>query len=76
MITAFMAADVLHAVHVIHQEGLTKIRARGQCTVEGNAGSGVYQVPDWTFDGRVVYGNIPVCARCAGIVTAMKVLPK
>lgn len=76
MITAFMVADVLHAVHVIHQEGLTKIRARGMCTVEGNAGPGVYQVPDWTFDGRLAYGKIPVCAKCAGIVTAMKVSPK
>jgi hypothetical protein len=76
MITAFMAADVLHAVHVIHQEGLTKIRALGLCTIEGNAGSGVYQVPDWAFDSRPAYGKIPVCAKCAGIVIAMRVLPK
>jgi hypothetical protein len=76
MITAFMAADVLHAVHVIHQDGLTKIRAHGLCTVEGNAGPGVYQVPDWAFDGRPAYGKIPVCAKCAGVVIAMKALPK
>jgi hypothetical protein len=76
MITSFMAANTLHAVHVIHQEGLTKINAKGVCSVEGNAGAGVYQVPDWAFDGRPAYGKIPICAKCAGVVAAMKVPPK
>lgn len=75
MITAFMAADALHAAHVIHQDGL-KIRAKGLCSVEGNAGPGVYQVPDWGFDGRAAYGKMPVCANCARIVALMKVPPK
>jgi hypothetical protein len=77
MITAFMAANELHAVHVIHQKGLTKIRARGLCTAEEDAGAGVYQVPDWAFDGsRSKYGEISVCLKCAGVVRAMKEPPK
>jgi hypothetical protein len=75
MITTFMAANELHAVYVIQREGMTKIHAKGFCLVEENAGPGVYQVPDWAFDGRPMYGEIPVCAKCAGTVTAMKVPP-
>ena len=73
MITSFMSKDELHAVHVIHQKGMTKIRARGFCAVEDDAGLGVYQVPDWAFDGRPKYGETPVCAKCAGTVASMKV---
>jgi len=76
MITSFSAANALHAVHVIHQQGLTQIRARGLCSAEGDAGTGVYQVPDWAFDGRSKYGEIPICPKCAGIVAKMKVPPK
>lgn len=77
MITAFMSDNALHAVHVIHQKGMTSIRARGLCSAEDNAGAGVYQVPDWVFDGtRSKYGEIPVCTKCAGTVGAMKVPPK
>jgi hypothetical protein len=72
MITSFMSANFLHAVHVIHQDGLTKIQAHGLCKVEDNAGTGVYQVPDWAFDGRGKYGQIPICVKCAGIVARMK----
>ena len=80
MITSFMSASELHAVYVIRREGMTKIRAQGFCLVEDDAGPGVYQVPDWTFDGRQKYGppgaEIAVCAKCAGTVTAMKVPPR
>ena len=76
MIIAFMAANELHAIHVIQQKGMTTIQARSLCSsaVE-DAGPGVYQVPDWAFDGRPKYGEIPVCAKCAGIVTKIKEPP-
>lgn len=80
MITAFMSAGELHSVYVIRREGMTKIRAVGFCTVEDDAGPGVYQVPDWVFDGRLKYGpsgaETAVCAKCAATATAMKVPPK
>lgn len=75
MITSFMAANELHAIHVIHQKGITTIQARSLCSAEESAGPGVYQVPDWAFDGRPKYGEIPVCAKCAGIVARMKEPP-
>lgn len=75
MITAFMAANTLHAVYVIRREGMTKIRAQGFCSVEDEAGQplAIYQVPDWAFDGRPTYGEIPACAKCAGIIASMRV---
>ncbi len=76
MITAFMSANELHAVHVIHQKGLTKIRARGFCTVEEDAGPGVYQVPDWAFDGRPKYGEVQVCPKCAQTTGMMRNPPR
>lgn len=77
MIVSFMAGNELHAVHVIHQKGMTKIGAIGLCRIEEEAGPGVYQVPDWVFDGtRSKYGEIPVCLKCAGIVRSMKEPPK
>ena len=76
MITSIMSANELHAVYVIRREGLTKIRAQGFCAVEDDAGPGVYQVPEWAFDGRPTYGppsgEIAVCAKCAQTITAMK----
>jgi hypothetical protein len=72
MITAFMAGNELHAAYVIRREGMTKIRAVGFCAVEDDAGPGIYQVPDWVFDGRPTYGEISVCAKCAGTLRAMK----
>ena len=71
MITSFMSSKELHAVHVIHQQGLTKIRARGLCSAEDDAGQGVYQVPDWAFDGRPKYGEIPICAKCSKTIAVM-----
>jgi hypothetical protein len=72
MITSFMAGNQLHAVHVIHQKGMTKIIAISLCKIEEDAGNGVYQVADWAFDGsRPKYGEIPVCSKCAGIVNSM-----
>lgn len=76
MITAFMSANELHAVYVIRREGLTKIRAVGFCAVEDDAGPGVYQVPDWAFDGRPTYGEIQVCAKCAHTTGLMKEPPR
>jgi hypothetical protein len=77
MITAFMAANELHTVHVIHQKSMTKIRAISLCKIEEDAGAGVYQVPDWVFDGaRSKYGEISVCLKCAGTIRAMKEPPK
>lgn len=80
MITAFMSAGELHSVYVIRREGMTKIRAVGFCTVEDDAGPGVYQVADWVFDGRSKYGppggETAVCGKCAATAAAMKVPPK
>lgn len=76
MITAFMAANELHVVHVIQQKGMTTIQARSICSAaEESAGPGVYQVPDWAFDGRPKYAEIPVCAKCAGLVARLKEPP-
>jgi len=72
MITAIMAAGEMHVVYVIQREGLTKIRAKSLCSVEEDAGPGVYQVPDWAFDGRLKYGETPVCAKCARTTTMLK----
>jgi hypothetical protein len=76
MITSFMATSALHAVHVIHQKGLTSIQAVGLCKVENDAGTGIYQVADWAFDGRPKYGEIPVCPKCAQAVTQLKKAPQ
>jgi len=75
MITAFMSANELHAVYVIRREGMTKIRAHGFCTVEDDTGPGVYQVPEWVFDGRPKYGETAVCAKCAHTAAMLKVPP-
>ncbi len=76
MITSFMAANQLHAVHVIHQKGITSIQAVGLCKTEGDAGTGVYQVADWAFDGRPKYGEIPICPKCAQSVTSLSKAPQ
>lgn len=77
MIISFRAGNELHGVHVILQQGLTQIRATGLCKAEGDAGGGVYQVPDWVFDGqRAKYGDIPVCAKCVAVLHKMKEPPK
>lgn len=76
MITAFMSANELHVVHVIHQKSMTKIRARGVCGAEDDAGIGVYQVPDWAFDGRPKYVESPICGKCSHITNLMKSPPK
>jgi hypothetical protein len=75
MITSFMAANELHAVHMIAQKGMTQIRAISFCKVEGDAGAGVYQVADWGFDGRAKYGEIPVCPKCSSMVVSLKKEP-
>jgi hypothetical protein len=77
MITSFRAgpAGELHAVHVIHQKGITAIRAVSLCNIDTDAGAGVFQVADWAFDGRPKYGEIPVCQKCAGTVTSMQKVP-
>jgi len=76
MITSFMAAGELHAIYEIRREGMTKIRAKGFCAVEDDAKLSVYQVPDWTFDGRPTYGEIPVCAKCMQAIFAMREPPQ
>lgn len=76
MITAFMSANELHAAYVIRREGMTKIRAVGFCAIEDDAGPGIYQVPDWAFDGRPTYGEIAVCARCTRATFLMREPPK
>lgn len=79
MITSFRAGPTgeLHAVHVIHQKGLAAIRAVSLCSVDTDAGAGVYQVADWAFDGRPKYGEIPVCQKCVATVAQItKVPPK
>jgi len=80
VITSIMSANELHAVYVIKREGMTKIRATGFCAVEDDAGPGVYQVPEWVFDGRPKYGppgqEIAVCAKCAHVAASMKSPPR
>ena len=77
MIMSFTAANELHAIHVIYLKGMTQIRAAGLCKVDEAAGAGVYQVPDWVFDGsRPKYGEIPVCDKCVGVIHKMKEPPK
>jgi hypothetical protein len=76
MITTFMSANELHAVHVIRQKGLTKIQAVGMCKAEDDVGAGVYQTPEWVFDGRPKYGETPVCAKCSVIINNMKTPPR
>ena len=71
MITAFMSAGELHAVHVINHEGLAKIRLTSMCSVEDKVGLGVFQVPLWAFDGRPKYGETVICQKCAKTVAAM-----
>ena len=71
-----MADNVLHAVHVIAQKGITQIRAISLCHVEGDAGGGVYQVADWAFDGRSKYGKIPICGKCSHMVTSLSKVPE
>jgi hypothetical protein len=65
MIMSFMSANELHGVHSIAQKGMTKIGTRGLCGVEGDAGQGIFQVPDWAFDGRQKFGETPICGKCA-----------
>ena len=76
MITAFMSANELHAAYVIRREGMTKIRAVGFCTVEDDAGPGVYQVPEWAFDGRPKYGppnaEVVMCLKCSHAISSLK----
>ena len=76
MITAFLSNAELHAVHEIHQKGMTKIRAIGMCKAEDDAGTGIYQVAPWVFDGRPTYGEIPVCVKCTRSVIAMREPPR
>lgn len=76
MITAFTANKSLHLNYVIGQKGLTKILVKGYCGIEAEGGDGIYQVPDWVFDGRAKYGEIPVCAKCMQIAQTLKVPPK
>jgi hypothetical protein len=75
MTTAFIEASELHGIHVIHQKGLASIRAVALCTIEGNAGAGIYQVPSWAFDGRATWNTIKVCQRCAQVIQLWKEPP-
>ena len=76
MITAFMSAGELHAVHVINHEGIAKIRLTGMCSIEDKVGLGVFQVPLWAFDGRPKYGETVVCQKCARTVILMREPPR
>lgn len=77
MIISFRAANELHVVYVIKQQGITQIRAAGLCQIEGDAGDGVFQAPDWVFDGkRAKWGDMPVCTKCVGALQKWKEPPK
>ncbi len=76
MTIAFLENASLHAIHVIHQKGLTNIRAVGLCAIEGNAGNGIFQVPSWAFDGRPKYQTLAVCAKCALTMKTLEAPPK
>lgn len=75
MISAFLATGELHAVHVVSQKGLTKVEAMAMCQVKGDAGAGIYQVPEWAFDARPMYGETKVCVKCSAAVRVLKTPP-
>lgn len=75
MISAILAAGELHAVHVVRQKSLTKVAAMAMCQIEGDAGAGIYQVPEWAFDSRPKYGETPVCLKCAAAIRAVNTPP-
>ena len=72
MISAFMNGTDLHALHVIKRDGVTSIVLISMCNVTGDPKTGLFQVPEWSFDGRAKYGDTPVCPKCSRAVTAMK----
>lgn len=76
---------MIAAVSTISQDGQPKlcvirnvaramltVKATGYCGTEGNAADGVYQVPDWAFDGRASYLGAKICPACIKAVAAMK----
>jgi hypothetical protein len=78
MIMSFTAANALHASYRTYLKGMTQIRSIGLCGVDEKVGEdGLFQVPDWVFDGgRPKYGELPVCAKCVSVVHKMKEPPK
>ena len=76
MIIAIRTATGLHAIHMIRQKGLTAIETVGLCQTTGEAEAGIFQVADWAFDGRPKYGDIPICAKCAQVVTQLSRAPQ
>jgi len=75
MTNGFMAQNLLHTVYVLQREGMTKIVAHGLCRAKADEGLAIYQVPDWVFDGRAKYGEMPICPKCSGIVKQMQTPP-
>lgn len=82
MITAFISPPAtpatsgeLHAVHVVRSKGLMQVQAMAMCQAEGDAGAGIFQVPDWAFDSRPKYGEIKVCPKCSAAIRTISKAP-
>lgn len=71
MTAAFVLAqtennELLHAVRVVEQRGMIKVKAVAYCGATGDAGDGVHQVPMWAFDGRPTYPYLELEKMVAG----------
>jgi hypothetical protein len=83
MIPSFLSEkpNMLHAIYGVQLQTF-KVKAFGYCNVVGNAADGVFSVPEWAFDGRASYQNLPagetwpICPRCAQVLKAVKEPPK
>lgn len=71
-----------HAIYGVVQEGLIHVHNYGYCGAKANAGDGVFQLPDWAFDGRPTFvnqlagENWAVCPTCTQNVKALREPPR
>jgi hypothetical protein len=65
LITTFIGDDKkMHAARYIKRDIL------GYCGMGGSQDVGMYQVPNWAFDGRDLHGTVPVCRACSKVLCA------
>jgi hypothetical protein len=88
MIAAFILATkqdptpVTHAIYGVIQEGLIHVNTYSYCGQKANAADGVFQLPDWVFDGRPAFPNQlagvtwKVCPQCSMNVKALHEPPR
>jgi len=89
MIAAFILATskqdptpITHAIYGVIQEGLIHVYTYSYCNAKANAADGVYQLPDWVFDGRPSFMNQlggatwKVCPTCAQNVKLLREPPR